>query len=70
MSHGETQDTAARIRTLAADVTILLIEHDIGVVMSLSDHLVVMHQGQKIAEGPPAEVREKPAVQAAYFGTA
>ena len=70
MSHGDTQDTAALIKSLASDVTVLLIEHDIGLVMSLSDHVVVMHQGQKIAEGNPAAVRSNPAVQAAYFGHA
>jgi branched-chain amino acid transport system ATP-binding protein len=70
MSHGETADTAALIRSLAADVTVLLIEHDIGLVMDLSDHVVVMHQGQKLAEGRPAVVRADPAVQAAYFGHA
>jgi branched-chain amino acid transport system ATP-binding protein len=70
MSHSDTQETAALIKSLAADVTVLLIEHDIGLVMSLSDHVIVMHQGQKLAEGPPAEVRSNPAVQAAYFGRA
>jgi branched-chain amino acid transport system ATP-binding protein len=70
MSHADTADTAALIRSLAADVTVLLIEHDIGLVMSLSDHVVVMHQGQKLAEGAPAAVRANPAVQAAYFGHA
>jgi branched-chain amino acid transport system ATP-binding protein len=70
MSHGDTADTAALIRSLVADVTVLLIEHDIGLVMSLSDHVMVMHQGQKLAEGPPSEVRANPAVQAAYFGHA
>lgn len=70
MSHGDTQDTAALITSLAADVTVLLIEHDIGLVMSLSDHVIVMHQGQKLAEGVPRDVRNNPAVQAAYFGHA
>jgi len=70
MSHGETADTASLIRALAADVTVLLIEHDIGLVMDLSDHVVVMHQGQKLSEGAPAKVRADPAVQAAYFGHA
>jgi branched-chain amino acid transport system ATP-binding protein len=70
MSHGDTADTAALIRSLAEDVTVLLIEHDIGLVMSLSDHVIVMHQGEKLAEGPPAAVRANPAVQAAYFGHA
>ena len=49
----DTQDTAALVRGLTEDVTVLLIEHDIGLVMNLSDHVVVMHQGRKLAEGPP-----------------
>jgi branched-chain amino acid transport system ATP-binding protein len=68
MSHGDTQSTAALIKALAGDLTILLIEHDIDVVMNLSDHVVVMHQGAKLAEGTPREVRENPAVQKAYLG--
>jgi branched-chain amino acid transport system ATP-binding protein len=70
MSHGDTEQTAALIRSLAADVTVLLIEHDIGLVMSLSHRVIVMHQGQKLAEGAPAAIRANPAVQAAYFGHA
>ncbi len=70
MSHGDTENTAKLIRSLADDVTVLLIEHDIGLVMKISDHVLVMHQGQKLAEGKPEEVRANPAVQAAYFGHA
>lgn len=70
MSHGDTDDTSKLIRSLAQDVTILLIEHDIGLVMNLSDHVIVMHQGRKLAEGHPMEVRKNPAVQSAYFGHA
>ncbi|MBZ0147912.1 MAG: ABC transporter ATP-binding protein [Pseudorhodoplanes sp.] len=70
MSHGDTQDTAMLIKSLVSEVTVLLIEHDIGLVMSLSDHVIVMHQGQKLAEGSPATVRSNSAVQAAYFGHA
>jgi branched-chain amino acid transport system ATP-binding protein len=70
MSHGDTEATATMIRGLASEVTVMLIEHDIGLVMSLSDHVVVMHQGQKLTEGTPAAVRADPAVQAAYFGHA
>jgi branched-chain amino acid transport system ATP-binding protein len=70
MSHADTADTANLIRDLARDVTILLIEHDIGVVMDISNHIVVMHQGKKLAEGAPAVVRADPAVKAAYFGHA
>ena len=68
MSHGDTEDTAALIRSLASEVTVLLIEHDIGLVMSISDHVIVMHQGKKLAEGLPDEVRANSAVQTAYFG--
>lgn len=70
MSHSDTADTAALIRDLARDVTILLIEHDIGVVMDISSHIIVMHQGKKLAEGTPEQVRSDPAVQSAYFGHA
>jgi branched-chain amino acid transport system ATP-binding protein len=68
MSHGDTQATAEMIKGLAGDLTILLIEHDIDVVMNLSDHVVVMHQGAKLAEGTPQAVRENAAVQKAYLG--
>ncbi|MDB5593056.1 MAG: transporter family protein [Hyphomicrobiales bacterium] len=70
MSHADTADTAALVRSLTEDVTVLLIEHDIGLVMELSDHVIVMHQGRRLAEGPPQTVRADPAVQAAYFGHA
>lgn len=70
MSHGDTENTAELVRSLTQDVTVLLIEHDVGLVMNLSDHVIVMHQGRKLAEGTPAAVRADPAVQAAYFGHA
>lgn len=50
-------------------VTVVLIEHDIGVVMDLSNHVVVLDYGKKIADGAPAEVRTHPDVLAAYLGT-
>ena len=53
----------------AAGVTILLIEHDLRLVMGISDQLVVMNHGKKIAEGSPQEVRSDPQVVAAYIGT-
>lgn len=68
MSHSETAETANLIRSLVSDVTILLIEHDIGLVMDLSDRVMVLHQGRVLAEGTPAEVRADTAVQSAYFG--
>src|SRR6266850_1176036 len=52
------------------DTTIALIEHDMGVVMDISDRVVVLDYGRKIADGPPSEVRSDQAVLDAYLGVA
>jgi len=70
MSHGDTADTARLIRELANDTTVLLIEHDIELVMDLSDRVVVMHLGGKLADGEPQTVSRNPAVRKAYLGEA
>lgn len=70
MSHADTQDTEALIHQLSRQhgLSILLVEHDVDLVMNLSDHVVVMHQGAKLAQGTPEQVRANTQVQAAYFG--
>jgi branched-chain amino acid transport system ATP-binding protein len=69
LSPGMVDDFCARVRRLtAAGKTILLIEHNVDIVMRLSDWIIVMHQGTKIAEGSPQEVRNNVTVMHTYLG--
>jgi len=68
MTPMETKATIELIHKLKGMVTIIIIEHDINMVFAVSDRILVMDQGNVLADGPPEEVKANEAVKAAYFG--
>ena len=70
MNPHETQDMTALIRRMRDefDISIILIEHDMHVVMGISDEIAVLDFGEKIAEGKPEEIRKNEKVIEAYLG--
>jgi len=69
MSPEETQRMTRLLAGLPRDVTVLIIEHDMDVVFSLSDRITVLHYGEVLAEGTPDAVRSDPRVYEVYLGT-
>ena len=66
----ETEELGRHLRSLPAEgVTVLLIDHDMGLVLSVCDYVYVLDFGRLIAEGTPAEIRENEQVITAYLGT-
>jgi branched-chain amino acid transport system ATP-binding protein len=68
MSLSETRDAVELIRNVSQGKTLVMVEHDMGVVFGLADRITVLHFGQLIADGTPDEVRANPDVQKAYLG--
>ena len=69
MSAAETHDTMELVRRIAKDLTILIVEHDMQVVMELAQRITVLHYGEILAEGTPAEIQQNPRVLEVYLKT-
>jgi branched-chain amino acid transport system ATP-binding protein len=69
MSVSETRTTVELVRRIAKDLTIVIVEHDMEVVMGLAKTITVLHYGEVLAEGTPAQIQANPRVQEVYLKT-
>jgi branched-chain amino acid transport system ATP-binding protein len=69
MSAAETHDTMELVRRIAKNLTILIVEHDMQVVMELAQRITVLHYGEILAEGTPSEIQQNPRVLEVYLKT-
>jgi branched-chain amino acid transport system ATP-binding protein len=69
MSRAETRGTMELVRRLAKNLTVLVVEHDVQVVMQLAQRITVFHYGEILADGTPPEIQENPRVQEVYLKT-
>ncbi len=68
MSPAETQAMIAMLAALPADITVLIVEHDMDVVFALADRVTVLHLGEVLAEGEPRAIQHDPRVISVYLG--
>jgi branched-chain amino acid transport system ATP-binding protein len=68
LSNAETAALTELVGALPDDLTVLIIEHDLGVIFELTDQLTVLQNGVMIASGPSAQIREDPIVKEVYLG--
>jgi len=68
LAAADVEELVQRIAAIPRTVTVVFIDHNMKTVFSAADRITVMHHGQVLAEGMPAEIRENPAIQEAYLG--